>query len=217
MWDIVWDESVAGVFHSPYQSAPLDLDSETFYLSRQGNIDRRIAQLAWTPGSSSPSPLAAFKDFGQYCTFVRELLASAWVNFGTECSGVKWEVFELEFLQEVALGVGPQALACICQNLAKDYSYWSGGLPDLFLWRRQAKGQLKELEQREQTELKETNRQEEGTPEPSNLWQVKLVEVKGPRDTLSTQQKAWLELLAPVLPVAVCHVHEDQGDDNYSE
>lgn len=83
-----------------------------------------------------------------------------------ECLGVNWLLLgSLETLALVASLIPPSILAGCFEKLAKNYRYWSGGQPDLFLWRT--------------------------APEE----QVKFVEVKGPSDRLSERQHFWICLL----------------------
>lgn len=75
--------------------------------------------------------------------------------------------------------IGGPCLAPVCLNLAQDYRSWSSGMPDLLLWR-----------------FRDDYRGE-----------AKLVEVKGPRDRLSEQQRAWLLFLIDCgFNVEVCKV-----------
>ncbi|CAN1837766.1 Fanconi-associated nuclease 1 homolog [Linum perenne] len=74
----------------------------------------------------------------------------------------------LSELRAVVTCTGGPCLASLCRILAEDYRSWSSGMPDLLLWRFHEEGYRGE---------------------------VKLVEVKGPRDSLSEQQRAWLLLL----------------------
>lgn len=86
----------------------------------------------------------------------------------------------LEELVGLCGGFGPSALAGMCGLYAQSYSTWGGGLPDLLVWRR-AQGE--------------------------QCWEVKLVEVKGPGDSLSHRQRAWIDrLVGWRVPVVVCHV-----------
>lgn len=71
----------------------------------------------------------------------------------------------METLASVASLIPSPVLAGCFEKLSKNYRYWSGGQPDLFLWRT--------------------------VPEE----QVKFVEVKGPSDSLSERQHSWLCLL----------------------
>ncbi|KAJ3225037.1 Fanconi-associated nuclease 1 [Chytriomyces hyalinus] len=57
-WDILFDDSVPGVFASPFQDSPLDFNTEFFYAARRIRIDARLANLDlgvfdetdWQPG-----------------------------------------------------------------------------------------------------------------------------------------------------------------------
>jgi len=89
-----------------------------------------------------------------------------------------------------AEAIGGIALAHICLLFARDYSGWSGGLPDLAL-------------RRSQQVLDKVLK-----PGREVAGRFMLVEVKGPRDRLSSQQLAWLEQLGRFLPVQVLHVKE---------
>jgi Fanconi-associated nuclease 1 len=187
-WDIIFDEHVPLVFLSGYQSAPLDLGYPSFYLSRKQQIDQRLADL-YTP------------------ILVRALVDTAFEQHrGTACKGVQWNAWDKVFLGDIAVGMGGACLAVICKALSLHYNDWGGGLPDLCLWR-----------DKQQT-IAAAAAEEEGNevlgPSPpsshSRELEVCLVEVKGPRDRLSQQQQAWLDLLAPVLNVHICQIHEQK-------
>jgi Fanconi-associated nuclease 1 len=99
------------------------------------------------------------------------LLAAAWAaHEGEVVRGVAWERWSPEKLAEIAACVGGPALAAVCRLLAEDHGGWRGGMPDLLLWRPDA-------------DL------------PPGAPRARLVEVKGPRDRLSDQQRAWLAAL----------------------
>lgn len=109
-----------------------------------------------------------------------EMLISSWeLHVGTLCRGVNWERHSLAELRAVVTCIGGPCLASICRHLALDYRSWSSGMPDLLLWRfhNNYKGE------------------------------AKLVEVKGPRDRLSEQQRAWLLFLMDCgFNIEVCKV-----------
>jgi hypothetical protein len=44
-WDILFDDSVPGVFSSPFQDCPLDLRTEFFYESRREAIDQQVKRI----------------------------------------------------------------------------------------------------------------------------------------------------------------------------
>ncbi len=99
------------------------------------------------------------------------LLTAAWAaHHGEAVRGVAWERWSPDDLSEIARCVGGPALAAVCRMLAEDHGGWRGGMPDLLLWR----------------------------PDPDlppGAPRARLVEVKGPRDRLSDQQRAWLSAL----------------------
>lgn len=55
---------------------------------------------------------------------------------------------------------------------------------------------------------------EKGEAEEEVFLEVMMVEVKGPRDRLSAQQRAWLALLRTVVQVQVLRVDEEQGAED---
>ncbi|AQL01725.1 Fanconi-associated nuclease 1-like protein [Zea mays] len=110
-----------------------------------------------------------------------EMLISSWeLHQGTSCQGVNWARYSLTDLRAVVACVGGHRLASLLRHLAVDYRSWSSGMPDLLLWRF--------LDER-------------------GGGEAKLVEVKGPRDQLSEQQRAWILVLMDFgFDVEVCKV-----------
>jgi len=97
-----------------------------------------------------------------------EMLITSWEShLGTACRGVDWNRHSLTDLRAIVTCIGGRCLASICRHLAQDYRSWSSGMPDLLLWRFHG----------------------------DYSGEAKLVEVKGPRDRLSEQQRAWLLFL----------------------
>lgn len=109
-----------------------------------------------------------------------EFLIKSWeTHIGTACRGINWERHSLDELRAAVTCVGGPYLASLCQLLAQDYRSWSSGMPDLLLWRFHG----------------------------GYSGEAKLVEVKGPRDRLSEQQRAWLLLLMDCgFTIEVCKV-----------
>ncbi|KAL2959400.1 hypothetical protein AAZX31_18G265100 [Glycine max] len=109
-----------------------------------------------------------------------EFLIKSWeTHIGTACRGVNWGCHSLDELRAVVSCVGGTCLASLCKLLAQDYRSWSSGMPDLLLWRFHGE----------------------------YSGEAKLVEVKGPRDRLSEQQRAWLLLLLDYgFTIEVCKV-----------
>ena len=93
------------------------------------------------------------------------ILIMSWeLHVGTVCRGVNWDRHLLSELRAAVTCIGGPCLANLCRLLAQDYRSWTSGMPDLLLWRFHG----------------------------DYSGEAKLVEVKGPRDRLSEQQRAWL-------------------------
>ncbi|XP_009592314.1 fanconi-associated nuclease 1 homolog isoform X2 [Nicotiana tomentosiformis] len=159
MWDVVFAD-VPNVFRTKFQTAPLDLETDSFYEVRRGLVEALLDKI----------------EHGM----AEELLIMSWESHvGTACRGVNWDKHSLSELRAAVTCIGGPCLASICRNLAQDYRSWSSGMPDLLLWR-----------------FRDDYRGE-----------AKLVEVKGPRDRLSEQQRAWLLFLIDCgFNVEVCKV-----------
>ncbi|XP_024518096.1 fanconi-associated nuclease 1 homolog [Selaginella moellendorffii] len=115
MWDVIFSD-VPDVFQTPFQTAPLDLCTDSFYPVRSSLIESR---------------LQAIRDGG-----ARQLVAETWAeHYGTSCSGVNWEKYSLEDLQTITVCIGGPGLSVICKLLAEDHSNWTAGMPDLLLWK----------------------------------------------------------------------------------
>ncbi|KAM3708593.1 hypothetical protein ACJW30_02G108300 [Castanea mollissima] len=147
MWDIIFS-NVPNVFRTRFQTAPLDMETDSFYLVRKSCIESHLQKIHDGMGE--------------------EILATSWESHvGTACRGVNWDRHSLTELRAAVTCIGGPCLASLCRHLAQDYRSWSSGMPDLLLWRFH--GEYR--------------------------GEAKLVEVKGPRDRLSEQQRAWLLLL----------------------
>jgi hypothetical protein len=150
-WECAIYAPVADVFQTPFQTAPWDLSTEAFYPSRKEAIDARLAEIR----AMAPATLAST---------VRESYTDE-SHTGVLCVGGSWDAFSADDVACIAEGLGPTAVAHACELLCRDYAYWSGGLPDLVLWKRAG---------------------------ADGRAEAKLVEVKSQRDTLSSRQRAWL-------------------------
>ena len=142
------------------QTAPLDLETDSFYTARKSLIEGLLGKI--NDGMAE------------------EILITSWeLHAGTACRGVNWEKHSLAELRAAVTCIGGPCLASICRHLAQDYRSWSSGMPDLLLWRFH----------------------------DNYKGEAKLVEVKGPRDRLSEQQRAWLLFLMDCgFNVEVCKV-----------
>ncbi|XP_062164516.1 fanconi-associated nuclease 1 homolog isoform X2 [Alnus glutinosa] len=147
MWDIIFSD-VPNVFRTKFQTAPLDLENDSFYPARKSCIESHLQNI--------------------HSGMAEGILIMSWESHvGTACRGVNWTRHSLTELRAAVTCVGGPCLASLCRHLAQDYRSWSSGMPDLLLWRFH--GEYR--------------------------GEAKLVEVKGPRDQLSEQQRAWLLFL----------------------
>ncbi|KAI8340588.1 VRR-NUC domain-containing protein [Chlamydoabsidia padenii] len=117
-WDIVFSP-IPGAFETPYQSAPLDLWSDAFYVERVGMINERLAQIC-QEGSTL------------YLDIIKQV-DDQHRPLQTLCAGVNWN-YEQHHLLEVAECIGPQPLSALCKLLAEEFGHRQGGMPDLCCW-----------------------------------------------------------------------------------
>ncbi|KAF8770499.1 Fanconi-associated nuclease 1 like protein [Argiope bruennichi] len=147
-WDIIYDGNIPDVFISPYQTHPLDLNSETFFQSRKDQILNHLETLRKSSHEE-----------------IKEIVKTTWENHHGQASLVAWDHFsDLEHVQGLICCFNSDVLCGICERLAKDYRFTRSGVPDLVVW----------------------------NPE---TFKVKIVEVKGPGDKLSSKQILWLDYL----------------------
>jgi Fanconi-associated nuclease 1 len=198
MWGVLFAD-VPDVFQTSFQTAPLDLRTDSFYLSRESLIEAQLSNI----------------HMGE----AENILSATWeTHFGTSCQGVNWDRHSLIELQTIASCIGGPALAAICRLLAEDYGSWAAGMPDLLLWRTSS--DEKDLPYRKCGHSLSHGGNSEtcsccfqdavnniGTT--GSQGEAKLVEVKGPRDRLSEQQRAWILVLMDAgMCVEVCKINE---------
>jgi Fanconi-associated nuclease 1 len=133
-----------------------------FYESRKSTIDQILQDVRQGKG-----PL---------------LVKKCWqAHYGVTVRGISWERYNLSTIQSIISCVGGAGIAAVCSLMCEDYSSWTGGMPDLLLWRPDSQS-------------------------------AKLSEVKGPRDTLSDKQRAWISFLETSgIDVEVLKVKEPQA------
>ena len=160
MWDIIFDDNISYVFQTPYQEYPLDMFTEWFFLNRKQLVEDQVERLS------------KFNDED-----IEQLIYKIYNEHWRESViGIYWDRFELMQFIEICKAVGGYGISNISLLLAKNYRYWSGGLPDLLLWRK-----VKQDE-----------------------FECKIVEVKGPRDNLSEKQNCWILYLQKYAKLDVC-------------
>ena len=160
MWNVIFCGDVPFVFQTEYQNAPLDLGTEWFYPNRKELIEHRVAEIG------------SFGDEDIECA-VEEIYAQ---HHGQSVVGIYWDRFDRENVIAICKGVGGVGIGKVCLLLSTNYRFWSGGLPDLMLWRGAGEGG----------------------------FECKIVEVKGPRDHLSEKQNCWIRYLQKAAGLDVC-------------
>jgi hypothetical protein len=80
--DALFDSTIPHVFQTPYQNAPLDLGTDSFYYSRASKIEEILKRIENGHAES--------------------MLESAFQNFDAQCRGVHWDRMSLQDLQEVS-------------------------------------------------------------------------------------------------------------------
>ena len=148
---------------------------------------------------------------------------------GMVCRGLggAWSgTYPLRLLQTIAVGLGGNALAHIFDAMAYSYKNLASGLPDLLLWRvmwgdssgssptnsSSASGSSSSSQDAAFESMQSGMLDAGGAMNwscPHLRIQVRLVEVKGPRDVLSEKQEVWLQILsASGVDSALCKIVE---------
>lgn len=112
-WDIFFAE-IPDVFLTPFQDAPLDLNTDHFYETRRESIQCRLTQLR-------------HQDFSLLEIHHR-------TYFGQAARGMAWDLFPLPVLQHICERLGGVRLAAILEHLLEDHRHRRRGFPDLVLW-----------------------------------------------------------------------------------
>jgi len=82
-WDIIFT-AIPGAFETPFQVAPLDINTDTFYHSRCGLFDKRLAEI---------------KE-GKAREIIRNV-DSKHRDGRTLCAGVRWDLVERDDLENI--------------------------------------------------------------------------------------------------------------------
>lgn len=172
-YDIMFDVYVPNVFQTAYQTCPLDLHSDAFYSARISEITSRINELSDSKRAET-------------------LLRQVWTEHRerkTCVVGVRWEDYDFDDLLEIVWCFtcdGQGKLGVVMRVLAQEYGSRGGGVPDLFLWKRDDAG----------------------------VGKVMFSEVKSENDRLSDTQRLWISVLLNAgIEVELCHAvaREDEG------
>jgi fanconi-associated nuclease 1 len=121
-WDLLFETDVSDVFLTPYQIAPLDLNTDSFFLQRRPVLEERLKLIE--------------ENFDAAVGILRKHHIK---NHLVSCIGVNWKEYSgeegLHILVKVATGIGGMALALILRQFCEDYRHNRSGMPDLILWR----------------------------------------------------------------------------------
>ncbi|KAK9865184.1 hypothetical protein WJX84_006907 [Apatococcus fuscideae] len=129
MWDVLY-MPVPDVFRTAFQTGPMDLGTPVFLLARRAAAAEAVRQVSLGRGPQK----------------LQEVYAE---HRGVMACGVNWDRHSVEDLCTIATCIGGAGLATVCQLLAEDHSGWSGGMPDLLLWKpNQMTAKLAEVERR---------------------------------------------------------------------
>jgi Fanconi-associated nuclease 1 len=150
MWDILFSD-VPGVFQTRFQTAPLDLETESFYLTRKETIESQLEKVA--NGMAEEILIISYE-----------------TQRGTACRGVAWERFSLEELRAAVACVGGMCIASLCRHLAQDYRSWCSGMPDLLVWR------FKENGYEGEAKLVEVKSEKDRLSEQQRAWLLLLMD-----------------------------------------
>nr|CCA26680.1 conserved hypothetical protein [Albugo laibachii Nc14] len=219
MWEVLYLESVPDVFQTPFQDAPLDFGyADVFVRNRQVEIASR---------------LRAISRFSQI-ELVSELERIWTTHFGTVSRFVSWTVYPLRLHQFIALSLGTTRLKALCEYMLSSVEYHQrsgSGIPDLLLLRLSKKHQSGTTDHFNVYEHCGMDvavdhdtfgyaKSISETPE-TDVWlnqiegmdmELRLIEVKGPRDRLSDQQRVWLCVFNEKMNISasVMHVLEEE-------
>ena len=167
MWNIMFCGDIPFVLQTEFQNAPLDLGTEWFYPNRKEMIRRRVGEIQKFENEEIASEVTRCYEHHE----------------GESVVGIYWDKFEREDVIAICKGIGGVGIGAMCLLLSTNYRFWSGGAPDLMLWREV----------------------------PGGKFECKIVEVKGPRDHLSEKQICWIQYLQKSggLDVLVARIKEE--------
>ncbi|KAF8891363.1 hypothetical protein BD779DRAFT_1514822 [Infundibulicybe gibba] len=115
-WDVIFAD-VEGAFETPYQTAPLDMAEDSFYLARKDIIEARLLEIEAGKGKE-----------------ILELHDEQFRAQEVFCTGVRWDICDQQDLLEIIECLGGSSLSFICRLFCEDYAGRSSGVPDLIVW-----------------------------------------------------------------------------------
>ena len=120
LWRQIFDDSIPGVFQTPYQNGPLDFGSKEFYYRREKSITERLDQVSQMTENE-----------------LKDEVEDLWEkHYGTLNPAINWDSIKFSKIKlaDIVQCFGGKKVSHIIINYAKDLRNWSHGLPDLILW-----------------------------------------------------------------------------------
>ncbi|KIY72043.1 hypothetical protein CYLTODRAFT_389217 [Cylindrobasidium torrendii FP15055 ss-10] len=120
-WDVIFAD-VPGAFETKFQVAPLDIAEDSFYQARKQLIDTRLQDIR----EGKALEIAERHD-------------KTYRSTSTWCVGVRWDLCPKEDLLEIIECFSGASLAMLCELFCEDYSGRNSGVPDLIVWKYEAR------------------------------------------------------------------------------
>eukprot|EP00760_Papus_ankaliazontas_P010652 PhM_4_TR14398/c0_g1_i1/m.10212/K15363/FAN1, MTMR15; fanconi-associated nuclease 1 len=200
LWDVIHSRvALVLPFPCPYMSLPVDMATDVFIRNRSNALRKRLAQVR----AYSPTELEME---------VRRLYTEKSVY----ASGLQWDLFDVATLAYSARSFTGRVLAELFDYLLRENAF--SGLPDLWMWRHDWEEDIGDEIVVDDTITTSTASVESGRRKLADVTSsgvhILASEVKGPNDSLSEKQIAWITVLRDVgIHIEVCHVqalHEIQ-------
>lgn len=157
---------IPNVFQTAYQTCPLDLHTDAFYPSRISEVNARLNEIA--NGQAGDIVKRVWEEHNERKTCV---------------VGLDW-AFVIDDLLEITECFEGQALGTVMKTLVQEYAARGGGVPDLFLWKKD---------------------------DGKGRGEVMFSEVKSGNDRLSDTQRMWIDVLSGAgVRVELCHALADE-------
>ncbi|CAN6661586.1 hypothetical protein TRVA0_033S01068 [Trichomonascus vanleenenianus] len=131
-WDIIFDESIPGVFQHHCQQFPLDMFDHGFYAKRKHSIDLRLEEIR---DGGKKYIESRIRDIWAAVTFRRWNRSKKALEIdGPLVVGVSnWQAYPLEDVVSIATGLPLEAIITFCNLFCINYAQYHSGLPDLTL------------------------------------------------------------------------------------
>jgi len=177
-WQVLFTDAV-DAFQSPFQRLPLDLSTSAFAEKRESVIATRIGEIASLSGADLVVEL--------------ERRETDWARF----DGFPWQVANAPSMADgagrkarapamlLALALGGERAAKLCDLWLRRHAQHRGGAPDLFLVRVAAHASAEESRESVKAMFK-------GSAAVAGELEACFVEVKSHNDRLAHKQTAWL-------------------------